>query len=80
MLEELLRELETDRLGRLCWYVQRLFNIMPGSAPALRITDADYIFCAMHMLLDLHGRVSGAGDINPVFDSGRFQSLKEGGR
>lgn len=51
-LEAALAELETDRAERLRRRVQRAFGALPTEERVRKMTDEDYLQCALHLILD----------------------------
>lgn len=80
-LEELLEAVEGDALERLRWRVLTGFGVLPGSAQAGELSDADVLLCGAHMLLDRRLRFAASGGreraVNTAFDKGRFLALSE---
>ena len=68
-------------MERLKWLVLRAFHTLPGDSAARGMSDADYVWCGLQMLLDQRVRQGAdggeAGD-NPAFDPRRFQALRGG--
>ncbi len=50
--EEFLRELSAQPYERLKWRVLRAFGVLPSEARAKQMTDGDYLYCVMQMVLD----------------------------
>lgn len=73
------KSLEKADFERLKWQVCRAFGILPTEERAERMTDFDYLFCALNLLLDREeGRETDGKWENPAFDPVRFRALKEG--
>ena len=51
-LEQALDALGADRAERLRWRVRRAFSVLPAEERAARMTDRDYLICALHLILD----------------------------
>jgi hypothetical protein len=69
---------------RLRWRVLRTFGALPTERRAREMTDRDYLWCAVNLLLDREGRErdwhADPPEENPGFDMARFLALKEGDR
>lgn len=52
MRARLLEELAQKPYERLKWRVLRSFSVLPSSPAAREMTDADYLYCALHTVLD----------------------------
>ncbi len=52
MREQLLDALAAKPYERLKWRVLRSFSVLPSSKAARAMTDADYLYCALHAVLD----------------------------
>lgn len=50
--ERLLSGLAAKPYERLKWRVLRSFSVLPSSKAARAMTDADYLYCALHTVLD----------------------------
>lgn len=50
--EAMLEALAASPYERLKWRVLRTFGALPGEARAREMTDADYLYCALHLTLD----------------------------
>lgn len=61
-----------DPMSRLKWRVLKQFGTLPSDAE--KMTDADYVFCGLNMLMD----AGDASPANPDFSMERFFELKEG--
>ena len=51
-VEKLRRELGSDQYERLQWRVLRAFGALPTEARAREMTDREYLWCALNLLLD----------------------------
>jgi hypothetical protein len=67
---------------RLRWRVLRAFGALPTEKRAREMTDREYLWCAVNLLLDREGREEKPfptpAEENPSFDMSRFLALKEG--
>ncbi len=50
--EQLRRELEHEPYERLKWRVLRAFGVLPSEQRARQMTDGDYLYCVMQLMLD----------------------------
>ncbi len=86
-LKELREALAHAPGERLRWHVLRAFGALPTEGRARRMTDADYLWCALNLLLDgeaAPGPAAGeaeerAGE-NAAFDEERYERLSRGER
>jgi hypothetical protein len=78
--EELTDALSENSMERLRWLVLREFSVLPSSRAARRMSDADCLRFACHMLLDRRAGAGAGEEYNPAFDPDRFIKLKEAGR
>ena len=70
-----------DGMERLKWLVLRAFSVLPSDAAAEKMTDADYVWCGLQMLLDAAQKQSAPADEaggNPGFAPERFEELGGG--
>lgn len=74
MIQRMLQELADDPLGRLRWRVLREFGVLPGSQLDQELSDADCLYCGLHMALDMGWTPI---EMNPNFDPVVFRSRKE---
>jgi len=68
-------------MERLKWLVLRRFSVLPRDASAQRMTEADFVWCGLQMLLDAsggHGLETGEGGVNGSFDAARFENMEAG--
>lgn len=49
--------LKNDRYERLKWKVLRRFGVLPSESRAREMTDGDYLYCILHMMLDEEERL-----------------------
>jgi len=52
LTEQRKQELKHDPYARLQWRVLRAFGALPTEARAMTMTDRDYLWCALHLVLD----------------------------
>lgn len=79
-LAELTRELANSPVERLKWQVLRAFGALPTERRARKMTDRDYLWCALNLLLDAsepETEAAAAGE-NASFDEERYQRLSRG--
>ncbi len=82
-LAELTRELANSPVERLKWQVLRAFGALPTERRAKKMTDRDYLWCALNLLLDAPETeiaVGAAGGENASFDEERYERLSRGER
>lgn len=82
-LAELTRELANSPVERLKWQVLRAFGALPTERRAKRMTDRDYLWCALNLLLDApEAEITkgAAGGENASFDEERYRRLSRGER
>lgn len=51
-IEQRKRELKSNPYARLQWRVLRAFGVLPTEERAMAMTDRDYLWCALHLVLD----------------------------
>lgn len=71
----------SDSMERLKWLVLRRFSVLPGDEAARNMSDADFVWCGLQMLLDAGEMPEGfsrEGSVNAGFDAERFASLEVG--
>lgn len=82
-LAELTRELANSPVERLKWQVLRAFGALPTERRARKMTDRDYLWCALNLLLDAPEAEIAAGAAtgeNASFDEERYERLSRGER
>ena len=52
LTEQRKQELKGDPYARLQWRVLRAFGVLPTEERAMAMTDRDYLWCALHLVLD----------------------------
>ena len=80
MTEAWLQE-ASGSMERLKWLVLRRFSMLPGDRAARNMTDADFVWCGLQMLLDageMPEGLSREGSVNAQFDAARFERLGVG--
>ena len=68
-------------MERLKWLVLRRFSVLPGDKAARSMTDADFVWCGLQMLLDAGEMPEGfsrEGSVNASFDAERFARMEVG--
>lgn len=61
---------------RFRWRIMRELGVLPTAARDM--TDRDYIYCGLNLLLDDEERSTAVGAVNPGFDENRFAAMKRG--
>lgn len=74
--DTLMRLVEDKPMERLRWLVLSRFSVAPWSRTARRMTDADCLRCACHMVLDRKTSAGAGFTNNPAFDEKKFNFLK----
>ena len=80
MTEAWLREAGSG-MERLKWLVLRSFSVLPGDRAAQSMTEADFVWCGLQMLLDAGeqiGRETPEGGVNERFDAAHFEEMEAG--
>lgn len=69
-----------EGMERLKWLVLKRFSVLPGDKAARCMTDADYVWCGLQMLLDAEtvGTPNGETGGNPGFSAEKFEELGGG--
>lgn len=75
-LERLKNSLKNCPAERLKWRVMRELGVLPTAAAAM--TDRDYIYCGLNLLIDEEEKRSADSVVNPAFDEQRFAAMKRG--
>lgn len=57
--EELLSALRQEPMERIRWRVLRAFHVLPSEERAKTMTEGDYLYCALQLLLDREKAMEG---------------------
>lgn len=57
-MEALLTELRQEPMERIRWRVLRAFGVLPSERRAREMTEGDYLYCAMQLMLDREKELS----------------------
>lgn len=52
LVGQLSEALEQEPMERIRWYVLRAFGVLPSEKRAREMTEGDYLYCALQMMLD----------------------------
>lgn len=66
---------------RLRWLVLRRFGVLPGSSLERGMSQKDFIFAGLNMVLDsgtAQSKNPPPPSVNPAFDEAKFLSMKGG--